>query len=163
MLASMHFPRLLIGGQRAPSLPSRTKASVAAVGHSSAVAAMEGIVEITTGKLFSLSEQELVDCDINGGSQGCNGGEMDDAFEFIIKNGGLANESSYLYTAKDGKCKKYKNVATIKGYEDVPANDEAALMKAVANQPVSVVVDGGDMTFQFYSGGVMTGSCGTNL
>ncbi|TVU42110.1 hypothetical protein EJB05_08500, partial [Eragrostis curvula] len=49
------------------------------------------------------------------------------------------------------------------GYEDVPANDEAALMKAVASQPVSVAVDGGDMTFQFYKGGVMTGSCGTDL
>uniref|UniRef100_A0A0A9B4L8 Peptidase C1A papain C-terminal domain-containing protein n=1 Tax=Arundo donax TaxID=35708 RepID=A0A0A9B4L8_ARUDO len=36
-------------------------------------------------------------------------------------------------------------------------------MKAVANQPVSVAVDGGDMTFQFYSGGVMTGSWGTDL
>jgi len=52
--------------------------------------------------------------------------------------------------------------ATIKGFEDVPANDEAALMKAVASQPVSVAVDGSDMTFRFYSGGVMTGSCGTS-
>jgi len=45
----------------------------------------------------------------------------------------------------------------------VPANDEANLMKAEASQPVSVAVDGGDMIFQFYSGGVMTGSCGTDL
>ncbi|RCV32871.1 hypothetical protein SETIT_7G037800v2 [Setaria italica] len=110
----------------------------------SAVAAMEGIVKISTGKLISLSEQELVDCDVHGEDQGCNGGEMDDAFKFIIKNGGLTTESSYPYTAQDGQCK-------------------AALMKAVANQPVSVAVDGGDMTFQFYSGGVMTGSCGTDL
>ncbi|XP_034605913.1 senescence-specific cysteine protease SAG39 [Setaria viridis] len=130
----------------------------------SAVAAMEGIVKISTGKLISLSEQELVDCDVHGEDQGCNGGEMDDAFTFIIKNGGLTTESSYPYAAQDGQCKAGSNsAATIKGYEDVPANDEAALMKAVANQPVSVAVDGGDMTFQFYSGGVMTGSCGTDL
>lgn len=130
----------------------------------SAVAAMEGIVKISTGKLISLSEQELVDCDVHGEDQGCNGGEMDDAFKFITKNGGLTTESNYPYTAQDGKCKAGSNsAATIKGYEDVPANDEAALMKAVANQPVSVAVDGGDMTFQFYSGGVMTGSCGTDL
>jgi C1A family cysteine protease len=44
----------------------------------------------------------------------------------------------------------------------VSANDEAALMKAVASQPVSVAVDSG-VTFQFYSSGVMTGSCGTDL
>ncbi|CAL5011571.1 unnamed protein product [Urochloa decumbens] len=130
----------------------------------SAVAAMEGIVKISTSKLVSLSEQELVDCDVHGEDQGCGGGLMDDAFKFIIKNGGLTTESSYPYTAADGKCKSgLNNAATIKGFEDVPANNEAALMKAVANQPVSVAVDGGDMTFQFYSGGVMTGSCGTDL
>ncbi|CAL5033543.1 unnamed protein product [Urochloa decumbens] len=130
----------------------------------SAVAAVEGIVKISTRKLISLSEQELVDCDVHGEDQGCNGGEMDDAFKFIINNGGLTTESNYPYTAQDGQCKAGSNsAATIKGYEDVPANDEASLMKAVANQPVSVAVDGGDMTFQFYSGGVMTGSCGTDL
>jgi C1A family cysteine protease len=121
-------------------------------------------VKISTGKLVSLSEQELVDCDVHGEDHGCEGGLMDDAFKFIIKNGGLTTESGYPYTAADGKCKGGSNsAATIKGFEDVPANSEADLMKAVANQPVSVAVDGGDMTFQFYSGGVMTGSCGTNL
>ncbi|XP_006652104.1 senescence-specific cysteine protease SAG39 [Oryza brachyantha] len=131
----------------------------------SAVAAMEGIVKLSTGKLISLSEQELVDCDVHGEDQGCEGGLMDDAFKFIVNNGGLTTESNYPYTAADGKCKGGSGsaAATIKGYEDVPANDEAALMKAVASQPVSVAVDGGDMTFQFYSGGVMSGSCGTDL
>ncbi|XP_047093666.1 senescence-specific cysteine protease SAG39-like [Lolium rigidum] len=130
----------------------------------SAVAATEGIVKISTGTLISLSEQELVDCDVHGEDQGCEGGLMDDAFKFIIKNGGLTKESSYPYSAADGKCKSgSSSAATIKSYEDVPTNDEGALMKAVASQPVSVAVDGGDMTFQFYSGGVMTGSCGTDL
>uniref|UniRef100_A0A453PUK2 Vignain n=1 Tax=Aegilops tauschii subsp. strangulata TaxID=200361 RepID=A0A453PUK2_AEGTS len=96
--------------------------------------------------------------------QGCEGGLMDDAFKFIIKNGGLTTESNYPYTAADDKCKSGTNgAATIKSYEDVPANNEGALMQAVASQPVSVAVDGGDMTFQFYKGGVMTGSCGTDL
>ncbi|XP_048560291.1 senescence-specific cysteine protease SAG39-like [Triticum urartu] len=130
----------------------------------SAVAVTEGIVKLKTSKLISLSEQELVDCDVHGEDQGCEGGLMDDAFKFIIKNGGLTMESRYPYTAADGKCKAGSNsAATITGFEDVPANNEGALMKAVANQPVSVAVDGGDMTFQFYSGGVMTGSCGTDL
>jgi len=130
----------------------------------SAVAATEGIVKLKTGKLISLSEQELVDCDVHGTDQGCEGGLMDDAFKFIISNGGLTAESSYPYTAEDGKCKsRSSSAATIKSYEDVPANNEGALMAAVASQPVSVAVDGGDMTFQFYKGGVMTGSCGTDL
>ncbi|KAL6841183.1 hypothetical protein ACP4OV_029152 [Aristida adscensionis] len=132
----------------------------------STVASMEGIVKLSTGKLVSLSEQELVDCDVNGMDQGCDGGEMDDAFEFIINNGGLTTESNYPYKASDGTCnanKESNDAASIKGYEDVPANDEASLLKAVAGQPVSVAVDGGDSHFRFYKGGVLTGACGTEL
>jgi C1A family cysteine protease len=132
----------------------------------SAVASMEGAVKISTGKLVSLSEQELVDCDVNGMDQGCEGGEMDDAFEFVVDNGGLTTESKYPYTGSDGTCNsdEAKNdAASITGYEDVPANDETSLRKAVANQPVSVAVDGGDNLFRFYKGGVLSGACGTEL
>jgi KDEL-tailed cysteine endopeptidase len=40
---------------------------------------------------------------------------------------------------------------SIDGHETVPANDEDALLKAVANQPVSVAIDAGGSDFQFYS------------
>ncbi|KAI5018337.1 hypothetical protein ZWY2020_043225 [Hordeum vulgare] len=130
----------------------------------SAVAATEGIVMLSTGKLVSLSEQELIDCDIHGEDDGCYGGDMQDASEFIIKNGGLTMDSNYPYMATNGTCKAgYNSSATLKSYEEVPANNEGDLMKAVANQPVSVAVDGGDMTFQLYSGGILTGSCGTDM
>ncbi|KAH7860691.1 hypothetical protein Vadar_016872 [Vaccinium darrowii] len=130
----------------------------------SAVASMEGIVGITTGKLISLSEQELVDCDINGQDQGCNGGLMDDAFQFIIQNQGLTTEANYPYQGTQGTCNQNATAAaTITGYEDVPPNSESSLLKAVANQPVSVAIDGGDPDFQFYSSGVFTGTCGTQL
>ncbi|KAJ0669685.1 putative fruit bromelain [Helianthus annuus] len=51
----------------------------------------------------------------------------------------------------------------IYGHEDVPVNDEDTLMKAVANQPVSVAIDAGGFDLQFYSQGVFTGKCGTEL
>eukprot|EP00256_Glycine_max_P065855 XP_025980450.1 senescence-specific cysteine protease SAG39-like [Glycine max] len=44
------------------------------------VASTEGILALTAGKLISLSEQELVDCDTKGVDQGCEGDLMDDAF-----------------------------------------------------------------------------------
>ncbi|KAH1225420.1 Thiol protease [Glycine max] len=53
---------------------------------------------------------------------------------------------------------RQKGAALIKGYEDVPANNETALLNAVANQPVSVSIDASGYEFQFYSGGVLTGS-----
>jgi C1A family cysteine protease len=132
----------------------------------STVASTEGTVKLQTGTLLSLSEQELVDCDVDGMDQGCEGGEMDEAFQFIIDNGGLTTEKNYPYTATDGDCnpgKEANHAASITGYEDVPANDEASLRKAVAGQPVSIAVDGGDPLFQFYKGGVLSGACGTEL
>ncbi|GAB2298691.1 hypothetical protein Dimus_032763 [Dionaea muscipula] len=132
----------------------------------SSVAAVEGATKLKTGKLISLSEQELVDCDVKSGDEGCEGGLMDNAFTFIKNNGGLATEASYPYVGSDDTCNKKAaalHAATISGYEDVPANNEAALLQAVANQPVSVAVDGGDFNFQFYSSGVFDESCGTDL
>ncbi|KAF7850620.1 hypothetical protein BT93_L5195 [Corymbia citriodora subsp. variegata] len=130
----------------------------------SAVAAMEGITMIKKGKLVPLSVQELVDCDNN--DYGCSGGHVDRAFEFIISNGGLATEADYPYQANDGTCNTAKMAnpaASITGYQDVPANNEKALLQAVANQPVSVAIEGGGFDFQFYSSGVFSGSCGTSI
>ncbi|GJR66784.1 senescence-specific cysteine protease SAG39-like protein [Tanacetum coccineum] len=67
----------------------------------STIAATEGITQISTGKLISLSEQELVDCDRSGQDQGCGGGYMDGGFTFIVKNKGINTEAAYPYQAAD--------------------------------------------------------------
>ncbi|XP_030538870.1 cysteine proteinase COT44-like [Rhodamnia argentea] len=130
----------------------------------STVAAVEGINQIVTGKLISLSEQELVDCDRTYNS-GCNGGLMDYAFQFIIKNGGIDTEQDYPYNGASGKCNASRvnsKVVTIDGYEDVPPY-ESALKKAVAHQPVSVAIEASGRAFQFYQSDVFTGECGNSL
>ncbi|PNT62012.1 hypothetical protein BRADI_5g24027v3 [Brachypodium distachyon] len=131
----------------------------------SAIAAVEGINQIVTGDMIALSEQELVDCDTSY-NQGCNGGLMDYAFEFIINNGGIDSEEDYPYKERDNRCdanKKNAKVVTIDGYEDVPVNSELSLKKAVANQPISVAIEAGGRAFQLYKSGIFTGRCGTAL
>ena len=83
---------------------------------------MEGITQLTTGKLISLSEQKLVDCDTRGENQGCEGGSKERAFQFIQDIHGLTTEASYPYTGVDGTCnakQEAKHTATINGHESV--------------------------------------------
>jgi len=126
----------------------------------------EGANAIASGKLISLSEQQLVDCDKASGDMGCNGGLMDNAFGYIISNGGIDTEEDYPYTAQDGQCdttKEATHAVSLSGFQDVPANDEDSLVKAITGQPVSVAIEADQPAFQSYSGGVFDAACGTNL
>jgi len=131
----------------------------------SATGATESAVAIATGKLVSLSEQQLVDCSGSYGNEGCNGGIMQDAFEYIIHEGGLCSEDEYPYKGVDGTCKSSScgtKYDAIKSYNDVVKDNEADLETAVVSQPQSVAVEADQSTFQFYSKGtIMTGNCGT--
>ncbi|KAL8459076.1 hypothetical protein ACS0TY_035680 [Phlomoides rotata] len=131
----------------------------------SATGAVEGINQIKTGSLVSLSEQELIDCD-KSYNDGCGGGLMDYAFEFIIKNKGIDTEADYPYQTRDKTCDKNKlkrHVVTIDSYADVPSKNEKKLQQAVATQPISVGICGSDSSFQLYSRGIFTGPCSTSL
>jgi C1A family cysteine protease len=132
----------------------------------SATGSIEGAVFIGKKVLTSVAEQQLVDCAGAQGNQGCNGGLMDYAFDYVIKNGGIGSEASYKYTARDGSCKKVPSVSTISGYKDVAVSekDDSALLAAVTLGPVAVAIEADQSVFQFYHDGVMDSqACGTNL
>jgi C1A family cysteine protease len=131
----------------------------------STTGSVEGAWFLSKGSLVSLSEQQLVDCSQAEGNQGCNGGLMDQGFQYIIDNKGITTEAAYPYTAADGTCQaKGKPVAaTLSGFKDVAANSELALETAIVQQPISVAVEADQSVFQFYSGGVMDSACGTQL
>jgi len=123
----------------------------------STTGSVEGAHFLSTNKLVSLSEQNLVDCSTPEGNDGCNGGLMDDAFKYIIQNHGIDTEQSYPYSATGPNSCRFKAAdvgATITSYTDVAAGNEAALADAVNKQPVSVAIDAGHTSFQMYSSGV---------
>lgn len=132
----------------------------------SSTGSVESAWFLANGTLPELSEQQLVDCSTAEGNQGCNGGLMDYAFEYIIKNKGITTEAAYPYTATGpNKCgaKGLEVAATLSGYKDVPVNSESALEAAIAITPVSVAVEADQSVFQLYSSGVMDSVCGTQL
>jgi C1A family cysteine protease len=130
----------------------------------SSTGAVEGAWAISTGQLINLAEQELVDCaGAKYGSMGCNGGQMEGAFKYIIEHGQCAL-SAYPYTAKDGTCEKCTAVAHLSSCSDVIPNDQISLKGAVAQQPVAIAIEADTKYFQSYSSGILTSSsCGTSL
>jgi cathepsin L len=125
----------------------------------------EGAHQIKTGNLVSLSEQQLVDCSQAQGNQGCNGGLMDQGFQYIITNGGITTEAAYPYTAQDGTCNtNVTSAATLSSFVDVTVGSETALLAAVNIGPVSIAIEADQQCFQFYSGGILSDpSCGMQL
>ncbi|XP_048880513.1 cathepsin S-like [Brienomyrus brachyistius] len=123
----------------------------------SAVGALEGQLMKTQGKLVSLSPQNLVDCSSKYGNKGCNGGFMNEAFQYVIDNQGIDSDASYPYTGHDDQCKysPADRAANCTRYSFLPQGNEDALKEAVATiGPIAVAIDATRPSFAFFRGGI---------
>lgn len=118
----------------------------------SAISALESAIAIKNGTLYDLSEQQLVDC----GGRGCNGGWMQDMFDYIKRSGGVAIQSDYPYTAIQGQCQadSKQKVGNVVSYRMVRRGDENDLMQALKLGPVSVAFNAGTQQFSYYRSGI---------
>ena len=127
----------------------------------STTGAVEGADFIKTGTLNSISEQQLVDCSTQ--NNGCNGGLMDYAFQYIESHP-LETEGEYPYTARDGTCHTHQTpgVGTVSSYQDIASRD-TQMKAAISKGPVAVAIEADQAVFQSYSSGVITSGCGSSL
>ena len=133
----------------------------------STTGSMEGAHFIKTGKLVSLSEQNLVDCSTK--NNGCGGGDMDLAFQYTEK-APLESEADYPYKGrkffhKGCEYDSSKGEVAVTSFADVAPNSSEALKAAIAKGPVSVAIEADKRAFQSYTSGVLknTAGCGTKL
>jgi cathepsin F/cysteine peptidase B len=131
---------------------------------------MEGQYFVKKGKLLSFSEEELVQCSTNG-NMGCNGGLMDNAFEWVVGNGGIDTEGDYPYTSGGGNtgtcntAKQTKYAATkpmFSGHQDLPNDEDQMATWLSSNGPIAIAVDASS-GWQTYSGGIVTDCDGQQL
>jgi C1A family cysteine protease len=109
------------------------------------------------------SPQEIVDCDSN--DQGCDGGDPQEALQWVVDQGGLDTENCYPYTAQDGNCAQSQCTASpnlkIKTVTPV-GSDEGSIYQALMSMPLSICCDASQ--WQYYTGGVLTADqCGLSI
>ncbi len=129
----------------------------------SATGVLEGWNAITTGKLESLSEQELLDCVRLPFVDGCNakqaGAVLLYAGLIYATQNGLNAEDEYQYTGVIGKCDPGTSVIPKPaGIFGIPLGSEELLAKQVEQQPVAVTLDGS--WYPSYQQGIFSGPCG---
>jgi C1A family cysteine protease len=122
---------------------------------------IESVWAIGGNGLPVLSPQQIVDCDT--GEQGCSGGDPQQAYEYVVSQGGLDTAASYPYTGEGGTCAfNAANVAAkISGEANGFGGSEAQMAANLATTaPFSIIVDAS--SWQYYTGGILS-TCGTSL
>lgn len=139
--------------------PVKDQASCGSCWAFSTTGTVESAYAIKTGKLVSLSEQQLVDCARRPDYEcaGCGGGWPWSAIDYV-SNHGLCTEEAYPYLGYDSDCKESECEVAVKTVDKVllPMADEESLANAVAITPVSITLDASAM--QLYRSGIIT-SC----
>nr|ABB88697.1 cysteine protease [Leishmania tropica] len=133
----------------------------------SAVGSIESQWALAGHGLTALSEQQLVSCDDK--DNGCGGGLMLQAFEWLLRNmnGTMFTEDSYPYVSSSGYVPECSNSsqlvpgARIDGYMTIESSETVMAAWLAKNGPISIAVDAS--SFMSYQSGVLTSCAGDAL
>jgi len=130
----------------------------------SGICALEGLYVVKGSPLTTFSEQEIVDCSKSFGNDGCDGGWMDQVFNYTMVNG-IHKDADYKYTGRVQKCKADKTSAIFvnKGWKDVAEKDLNGLQSALQVNVVSVAVCAEANAFMYYTSGIIKKGCCLDL
>ena len=141
--------------------PVKDQASCGSCWAFSAVANLESLYYLKKNVQIDISEQMIVDCDTY--DSGCNGGLMENTFEWL-KDNGLMLEEDYPYTGYDGTCKadpsKYIDMK-VTGYKKLgsssstwsPVDEDEIKEFLYETAPLSIALNANPL--QTYTGGIL--------
>jgi len=114
-----------------------------------------------TGTTYTLSPQQIVDCDFVDGA--CSGGNDDTAFQYVQGAGGIVQDSVYAYTSGTTRARGSCRTSVVSASKVVRLNSYSGLTseQAVASYvqttgPVTIYANAD--TWNAYAGGIMTAS-----
>jgi len=131
----------------------------------SAAESLTSFTALKNGTIIYYSEQELVDCSGSFGNEGCNGGVVQWAYDYVLKNS-IESSEDYPYKGFQSRCKKdatqYKQYMPLTSYVEIDSGDCNHLAQAIQQQPVSIAIDASGLAFQLYKTGIYS-NCKTSL
>jgi len=128
-----------------------------------ALEAFAGIKRDEVGKFRfeRYSEQQLIDCSISFGNQGCKGGSMANALNYTSQFG-VMREEDYPFTETTNECQYESKKVDYKNQGYHIFSGDFALEQALDQNPVAVSIAGDSDVFRFYTSGILTSSdCGS--
>lgn len=134
---------------------------------------IESAVFMSTGKLLTLSTQQIISCDSS--NSGCDGGDPPSAYHYVKKAGGLALASDYPdkshATGRTGNCTwDKKKAAKLTGFKFATKpcrgscrhqNENKVARAMAAKGPISVCLNAG-AGWQNYKQGIFSRKCSSS-
>jgi len=125
------------------------------------VANAEGQYQIKYGKLYNLSEQQLIDC--NYTNSACNGGSISAAMSYVNSYRGIMYTSYYPFLGYQSTCKwnSSKALPLASTWISAGSSNEETIRAFLYNTgPVAIAMNAA--VLQYYNGGIIT-SCYSNV